>query len=753
MSDGEAFRASGVEKDARDQYEEQLESWLATPRIAQIIDRVQAGKPGETVDHVRENVVEAWADVTVRLQPAINRWTKAKADLSEAEDQVEERVSQSRLRSVGFGTLGAVILTAGGVIWVGVTVDPTYLFGLYLCLFLSVYWFILLQRREQATSDLSVAIRRAALIRAEDRFSDAVCDQVPVAIREAINKDVETFDDAFRMYDESGLRELADPEREVSTISSESLSELISSLDSGSIGLAGSRGAGKTTLIQSFATGRSVPLEEERIGLVVSAPVKYDALEFVLHLFGLLCKRVIGEDGLEERDNLARRSLARRRRAALARLAVYCGVLLALVGVSMLLFHREMPEGPTETGGTLLIVGVFGAYFGLFTRLLNDPKFAKRFVQMLGGGRAPTRRVVSPELIASERLEEISFQQSISSGWSAGLKLPFGLGLEGDISATSTRTPWSLPQAVQEFRKFASTQAENAYLVIGIDELDKMESDKAAREFLNDVKGVFGVPNCYYLVSVSEDAMSTFERRGLPFRDVFDSSFDAIQRVDFLKLQESRSVLESRVAGLPVPFQYLCHALAGGLPRDLIRVARDLMRVGPAASPPRDLASIASTLTRNEHASKMTAARATAGGIPGRRGEWLSVWLTRQCSGSGSSSDLHRWTEELHGSNCFAEAPRGEGEDRLAYGVREIAGEVAAFNYYAATLTDLFADPRLKSGQGGPDPVAVKAVETVAEARQQFSISPWLAWSTLDESRDALGFTKWNDPRGAYQHH
>jgi hypothetical protein len=88
---------------------------------------------------------------------------------------------------------------------------------------------------------------------------------------------------------------------------------------------------------------------------------------------------------------------------------------------------------------------------------------------------------------------------------------------------------------VENFRGYVRGLTERHYLVIGIDELDKMESDQTARQFLNDIKGVFGVRNCFYLVSMSEDAMSSFERRGLPFRDVFDSSFDAIQRVAYLQ--------------------------------------------------------------------------------------------------------------------------------------------------------------------------------------------------------------------------
>lgn len=763
MSEAEV---GSVEERAKVQFEEQLESWMEADETIEVIERVNVGQPELTAELIYTKVLAVWDEFRKPLQPAITRWEKAEDDLLEAEEQVEERVSKRDLWRVGVVTLVTMALVSALVIWLGTNYDSAYFFGFYLVLFMPLYLLGRLGDRAIAKTNLSVDIRKSGLERAEDRFSSALAEQVPIAIREAINAEIETVDDTFRLYDQRGLRELSDPEREVSTASRKALDELITSLGSGSIGLAGSRGAGKTTLIQSFATGRSVPLEAERIGLVVSAPVKYDALEFVLHLFGQLCRRVIGEDGLEEMDRLATRSIAQLRRVAVAKVATYTGFLLMALGTAMLAFHQTEPEGPTQTGGTLLAVGFAAVYVAFLVRVSNDPRFAKRLAGFLvrafipGGEKSKpqVRSEVSPEKIAIDRLEEIHFQQSISSKLSGGLTLPFGSSLGGEIGTTATRNPWSLPQAVEEFRRFASSQAQNAYLVIGIDELDKIESDAAAREFLNNVKGVFGVPNCYYLVSVSEDAMSTFERRGLPFRDVFDSSFDAIQRVDFLTLDESRDVLESRVTGLPLPFQYLCHALAGGLPRDLIRVARDLIRVAQAPLPdgspaPTDLASIAARLVRDEHRTKMAAALTTACAIQGASGDWLAVWLSCEWEGEKSSEGLRRWTVELSESACMKhDSIHGDEEaegDRPRYEARQIADEVAAFNYYAATVMDLFGGTWLKGmGDGGLDATALGAVKSVAKVRQQFSISPRLAWGTLDELRAELGLDIWADPRG-----
>jgi hypothetical protein len=129
---------------------------------------------------------------------------------------------------------------------------------------------------------------------------------------------------------------------------------------------------------------------------------------------------------------------------------------------------------------------------------------------------------------------------------------------------------------VNEFRTFARTVAAEVHrsghrIFIGVDELDKIGSPDQAEQFLNEIKGIFGVPYLYFVVSVSDDALTAFERRGLPLRDAFDSSFDEIIHVDPLDYAESRRLLYRRVIGLSEPYVALCHCLAGGLPRDLIR--------------------------------------------------------------------------------------------------------------------------------------------------------------------------------------
>jgi hypothetical protein len=280
-----------------------------------------------------------------------------------------------------------------------------------------------------------------------------------------------------------------------------------------------------------------------------------------------------------------------------------------------------------------------------------------------------------------------------------------------------------------------------------------MESAEAARQFLNDVKGVFGVRGCYYLISVSEDAMSSFERRGLPFRDVFDSSFDAIQPVGYLSLEESRAVLETRVTGLPVPFQHLCHCLSGGLPRDLIRTTRELIHQ-QEGRPTMSLGELALAVVRAEFRGKVAAAMEAARLVPGGHSEWLAEWLSELEPMAVDAARLRDHYEGLRG--CPALTLDGTDQSDPAQRVHEIAVEVSVFDYYAATVLGFFGDEPAFVASIEPlpgdiiDPLAEAAVESLAKARQQFSVNPWLAWHSLGRVREAVAWLEsWPDPRSS----
>lgn len=105
---------------------------------------------------------------------------------------------------------------------------------------------------------------------------------------------------------------------------------------------------------------------------------------------------------------------------------------------------------------------------------------------------------------------------------------------------------------------------------------DKVRNAQQAEAFLDGVKAVFGIPRCFYLTSVSEDARAAVERESIGFRNAFGSALDDVGRIDFLDLAQSRALLNRQILRLPDPFARQCHMLAGGLPRAISSGTRAL---------------------------------------------------------------------------------------------------------------------------------------------------------------------------------
>ena len=347
------------------------------------------------------------------------------------------------------------------------------------------------------------------------------------------------------------------------------------------------------------------------------------------------------------------------------------------------------------------------------------------------------------QVVASRRLQEILFQQSLSYGWSSTLKFPGAMNLPIGFEAGRTHglnlaaLPLTFPEIVTSFREFVQQAgAQRRRILIGIDELDKIESAEKARQFLNDIKAIFGLKGCYFLVSVSEDAMASFERRGMPFRDVFDSSFDEIIKVRYLDLEHAKRLLFRRIIGLPMPFVDLCHCLSGGLARDLIRAARNLI----------DLGQRFERLQLHEACQKLVEIEVVA------KTEAI-IAAVRSVDLEPEASEVIGWCErlgatELSGANLVAHcrgigapgmmASRGSASaDRQT--ILRLTRELVSFYYYCATLVEFFGpalDEALLRRAESPEALA-GSLDRLAASRQAFAINPTLAWTMLSAFRTA----------------
>jgi hypothetical protein len=253
-------------------------------------------------------------------------------------------------------------------------------------------------------------------------------------------------------------------------------------------------------------------------------------------------------------------------------------------------------------------------------------------------------------------------------------------------------------------------------LVIAIDELDKIADPAQAHELVNDIKGIFEIPHCQFIVSVSEDAMSAFERRGIPVRDAFDSAFTQMVRMDHFTLAESRRWLSRRLLGVPEQFTYLLHCLSGGLPRELRRVTIELVEI-IAEDERGDLEHVTEVLLGRELDRKAHAFMAAARQFDdtAERSEYLADLVTMPHARTPAAQT--------------ALATRLKPGEQLTE-LRQIRWQSACFLLYCATVREIFDDTLDEAGLG-------KGLESLALARTQLAVDPQVAWRLVESVREA----------------
>jgi hypothetical protein len=335
--------------------------------------------------------------------------------------------------------------------------------------------------------------------------------------------------------------------------------------------------------------------------------------------------------------------------------------------------------------------------------------------------RMVERRAVLPMHELARRYHaQLRYMETQTLSVSGQLKAPMWLEVGGSRSRQRTANALSYPQLVDEFRWFIDqvglqlrARDHAAKIIICIDELDKIATSRAAEDFVNDIKSVFGVDGCYFLVAVSEDALAGFQLRSLSVRSTFDSAFDTIVEVGPFDLEHTRRLLISRLGRVPEPMMWLCHLFSGGLPRDLNRAVRALHEFAG-----RDAPSHLTDLARHLVEAEIAAISHDDPGIPGtgEAAEWV-----------GLAGQLYA----SPGTSKRAESRRRLGADLL----------------WAATVLQALADkPELIAGRMrdhyDPDGVRPESpVDVLAGIRQHLSGPAALVWPQLQALRESLGLS------------
>jgi hypothetical protein len=621
---------------------------------------------------------------------------------------------------------------------------------------------------------------------ARRRFGRAVAEKVVAPrMRAVINrKTTDRYDEALD-FGARGLSELRVPMSEIRTDATERLEELTRRMRGGSIGIAGPRGVGKSTLIRSYCQPRTPG--DRRLTSELSAPVRYDARDFILTLFAQLCQSVLagerGRPGPADPDFriptptivvfaglvaiMAAAAVigagSTLQRAPLAGIAVTAAAVSvgALVGVRW----RRYVVGALAVGvaaaGLLAFLEIGGLAGRIVFGLVAFLALAVALWVIPSARRRPTPAAHATaedrlRALAEQWREEIRFQQSWSEGYSGKFSIPLGAEAGIDRQKTFERRQSTFPELVDELRGFlAAAVAARGEVAVGIDEMDKMESAETAEQFLNEIKAIFGVEGCFYLVSISENAMSSFERRGVPFRDVFDSSFDEVLALSPLPLGDSKRLLRGRVLGLAPPFLDLAHCLSGGLGRDLLRVTR---RLSLYDGDDRGIDAVAKAMVKEELERQASAAviSARSVGLEPHVSE-LQLWLAELREGPPEGEALRAAAASVPG--VWPPERRDDPADAArADELESLRLQLSAFAYFLGTVVDFFAEVEDARAHFGAAEVGEDKgesdIDRLARARVAFAVNPQLAVSIVTEFRRARGWEEcetlgWTAPAAA----
>src|SRR6266536_2201583 len=303
----------------------------------------------------------------------------------------------------------------------------------------------------------------------------------------------------------------------------------------GSYGLFGPRGSGKSWLMMRAIYEAN---NSGGLGLWFPCPSKYDSNAFLSALSDNLANAV--ERRFVRNNSLI---LALRRGQTLLLLLITIPVTIAVVTYAqhdLVVANTHSTPGIAATlpGWLWILVEVaLGLLILLYSAgFIRDNSMKGRLVR---------------EAIALR--ERIRFTASLKLG------SDIGIGASKSLAAATFRRsrekslderPTTVASLVFDFRNLAEFIAASLSgpLVIGIDELDKIEQAKSVRGLLRDIKGIFEVTGVHFLVSISEEAATALQLGTLQSsgRNEFNSSFYTVIELPPLEPDGADELLRAR---------------------------------------------------------------------------------------------------------------------------------------------------------------------------------------------------------------
>ncbi|MGW4979219.1 P-loop NTPase fold protein [Streptomyces mirabilis] len=591
---------------------------------------------------------------------------------------------------------------------------------------------------------------------------NAVLPQLRIVVHHLLGDDQDSL---LSVEDHDGLKDAHDPRYVVSTQAERQLRQKMAQIDGGTIAVCGPRGAGKSTLLRSCTDRQSTRTFD--LSVFLQAPAEYAPQEFLLTLFGEVCEGYLKEFSFDPAETGVFVAIRKRRivRAVvqavrwLVALALGLAVLAAALGRGAQWLYKRYATPEMVDRIRQWSQQEWDVVVGLWH---DHPWISGIVLTIIGWRLLPQfRRRLSGPTLAQEcqrYLYRLRTVQSSSTAVNFGLPPVQGVSLGTSRTTSISSVPFTFPELVTDFRELLEKIAQQldrvfgSRVVIAIDELDRLGDAATARKFLGQIKAIFGIKGVYYLISVAEDVGAAFVRRGLPHRDVTDSSLDDLLYLQPRTVAESKNLLAVRAPNLTHPYVLLLHALSGGIPRDLIRYARRLIEVHHWTDR-KELKDLAPTMILEELADTLEGFRTllamkdwTADGGPLLNRLYVLVRLLR--SPHERLGVEARTRIQYLADNPLPALPQtdtGIEGDPLGDDTLVLWQEASACAYFSWTLLQIFGAPDFDNRfEQAQNDVMYGDPQRLAEARQELAVSPFSARILLDDIRAAWGLTPSN---------
>jgi Flp pilus assembly protein TadD/energy-coupling factor transporter ATP-binding protein EcfA2 len=704
----------------------------------QLSDKRDLQRRGIAWHEYRDYVAKISESEAAKIRPAFRDWSEAETGEETESEAAHPTRRSNRVRLIGSLCLLAAALATGGTLLTGSApalgqearhlTEGLSLTVATLGVLLPVIYFLRSRRvkpqpirlssplESQLASLISnLVLKPAAAAALQVNWKDSAVDRVSIRDGEEL----------------SAKAELADL---ISTKANKDLARALCRRNGAAVALAGPRGSGKTELARIFTELSPPTPSNPMIPLMLWAPAKYDAHSFLLRVLKELCIAIISMNSSNS-ENDVHSFISARQHQALYQLVV-AGALIAL-GVTVLVARVAEIKISTIIPFLVACILITGG-----------------ITMLVAIGKPHRRRAYSEGLIKQttiERVRELLTRVEFVDTYTRNASLAFsGYGLNASATQGSqfSRLPLSDLDIVRELRETVKSIAKEGWkVVIAIDELDKMHDTEEVVAFLNHIKVLFPIYGCSFIVSISEDGWARFESRGLPHRDTFDSTFEEVIKIEMLTHNESRDFLKMRNGSITDTQALLCHCLSGGLPRDLLRAARQLARVanwarGTIGSDPL-LCDVMTPLLNEKLKDKLDASE-------------MSARKRRAEAAMFTTSWLKTWSDEEETERTLARiyAARGlEIPSGLPHEASREQESAALDKNYIETYIAVLHTIRQAFRPGGPiaelgyrqaDDEYIKGFDLIASSLWKLERDIGGAWELLHEARRTLGMTPLN---------